>query len=443
MRGETDRRQRMRIALAVFIAALAIRLLVWSENVSHPAAYLMAPDSFTYFTAADDLRGVPGAFAGREWRRAERTPIYPLWLALWLELGVGSRDHPAPIAALQAGLSAASTALAVYVAAGRLPLRWALTIGAIGALEPSSVAHAGLLLTEPLYEFVLGALLLAFVRARERSRAGAVGLVLAAAIAPLIRPVGLYLPIVAAAVCLVWLAPGVRRARRATILLLALALAPSALWSARNFAYTGNLTLSITSAWGSALFARDVEVSVGAPTEAEPGTQPPWTLDFGRDRGLSEAQIAASRSVYVRDVLTTHPVAAAGVWLRNFVLLVGVPDAALPAQLLADAPVPAGKGVRARLAWLGALGLTGVWLAFGMGISVAGIVAVPVLLARWRSRTSDERALLALVAAVVLYHLVLGALVAGQGARYRAPLAPYLAWLVVWAARELVPRRAR
>jgi hypothetical protein len=308
-------------------------------------------------------------------------------------------------------------------------------VGFAVAIEPSSVAYANLVLTETPYELLLGGLALAFVAARRAAPSGLAALALAAGIAPLLRPIGLYLPPVVAAVLAAF--PPVGRRRSVAAVVLVAALLPAAVWSARNQAEVGSFTLSTTTARGLAMFARDVRASIGAPTDVAADDLAVWDHDYGRRRGLSSDEISAARSTYVRETLLAHPVAAARLWARNLIFLVGVPESVLPEQLL-EAPPPPPAGALARVAWLLELFPIGVWLLFGMLCAVAGLAAIPIVVARLRALSLEARALAALLAALALYHLALGALLTGQGARYRAPLVPILILFAALAARSAV-----
>jgi hypothetical protein len=430
-------RARARLVGLVAIAALSLglRITVFAVSASHGGPAWRMPDTGSYLEAADYLRGLP-AFDGAPWRRAERTPLVPLWLALWLALGVGSPTDIAPLVALQAVLGSLIAPLVYWAASATTRLGWAAAIGALVALEPVSVAQSSVLMSETPYALALAAIAAAFPHALAGTTAGRIAFAVALGSASLVRPVGLLLPWVGASLLLLF-APARRWARGAALAVLLVALAPGLLWSARNYVLTQSFTLSTSSGWARALFARDVEAAAGAPAWPVTAPLPPWALEYGHDRALTLAEIESGRARYVRDVLRAHPAIAFSVWLRNAARLAGVPDGKLAAQLLRDPPLYAGGSVRERLRWLGELGPLGAWIALGMVLAIGGLLAIPWLALRMGRASREERALVAMLAALVLYHLALGALITGQGARYRAPVMPLLVWLAVLGLESL------
>ncbi len=432
---------RVRRLLVVAALALVVRAGVFAINASHEDPLWSMPDSASYLKTAQDLLGLP-VFEGSESRRGERTPLYPLWLAFLLGSGIGSVERVGPLVAAQLALDSLAAPLLFWFASATLPLGWATLLGVALALEPTSLAYANVLMSESLYAL---ALILSVGGLRAALRGGAAALLAFAAVlglTPLVRPVGLYLPWLGAA--LIALFPPARRdgervrpagRLRASAVVLLVGLAPVVLWSTRNFLLTGSFELSSTSAWNRALFARAVARAAGEPERPLPAS-PPWALEFGLDRGLSPTEIGAARDRYASEVVRAHPGAALRLWLTNLAVLTAVPDGTL-ASLLREHPPEQGRGAGARLAWLLGLGPLGGWIASGSAASVAGIIAIPWLLARLRHAPNERRALVVLLAALALYHLALGALISGQGARFRVPVMPLLLWLGVLGLRSL------
>ncbi|MEK7382740.1 MAG: hypothetical protein AAB262_05575, partial [Elusimicrobiota bacterium] len=112
-----------RRALAVFLAAAALRLLLWSRMLHHPEAY-MRPDSTDYLRLADSI--LRGAFEGATGAPDTlRTPGYPALLAL-LQLVSGD---PRWAALVNIMLDAGTAALIASTAAILAPGPWSWTAG--------------------------------------------------------------------------------------------------------------------------------------------------------------------------------------------------------------------------------------------------------------------------------------------------------------------------
>jgi hypothetical protein len=431
----------MRRALvpALLVAlALAVRLGVLAVNASHAEPLLSQPDTVSYLMAAQHLRGVDNAFGADDWRRAERPPVYPALLAAVFELGAAAPERLLGAVVVQVAVSSLAAGLAwALVRAGPHPGA-AVAAGLLVALEPSGVSSSNVVMSEPLYVVVLLAIALGFARAVPGSRARYVAaLALLVGAASLVRPVGLYLPLVLGAVLALW--PPPRLGRRAAAILVAVGLLPALAWSARNAAVEGSFALSTSGAWGQAIFARQVERVAGVASDSDP---PLWELRYGRAEGLASKRIDAERGEYFASVLRAHPATALKVWTRTFVFMLGVPDNLLAEALLEAPPAYQEGSVRGRLRWLARIGWVGAWIALGMAVSLGGFAAIPWLAWRARGWPREARALVACPALLALYHLALGALIPGLGARYRMPAMPFFAVLLsIGVAEALAARR--
>jgi hypothetical protein len=244
---------------------------------------------------------------------------------------------------------------------------------------------------------------------------------------PLIRPVAVYLPWVLAPLVF-WTGPRTTGRLRAAFLLLLLGLIPNAVWSFASARHLGDEELKGRTSRGKAVFARNVEDRLGIPRPPLSLGIQPWQSFFGRDQGLSPSEAQEIRNRYFVRTIRTHPLAALHEWAVTALHLLGVPDSSLPILILGDRVPPFRKGTTGgRIDWLRRLGVQGVWLAMGMGISLGGFMAMPALWLRARRWDRGRKALLAIVVAAVLYQIAISAFIAHQAERYRVPVIPLLA----------------
>lgn len=223
--------------LAVFLAALSLRLVFWARAATQPAASL-TPDSVGYLAAADGLldRGLfldeTGALD------TQRTPGYPVFLAAHRLL---SRD--ARFSGLsQCLLDSAAAVLTASAAAALTAHPWAWTAGFLYALDPMTAAHAPLVLSDTPFSFLMILCAWLLLRAKSAPAAAAAGLALGAA--ALTRPVAVYLWLPWSAA--LWWHWGARRWAWA-LAFAAAAAAPTALWCARNARVFGAFEISSMS----------------------------------------------------------------------------------------------------------------------------------------------------------------------------------------------------
>ena len=221
------------------LAAVALRLALWAHLSTDPRQFLRA-DSLSYKIPAVNLlagRGFSGSTQAPYAPETSRTPGYPLFLAAHRLVSYEDRWP----ALTQVFLDAGTAVLAASCASLLAPGPWVWLAAAFYGLEPMTVAHAPLLLTEPLFGFLLTLALYWLLRAGPEGRvllAGSAGLILGAA--TLVRPISLYLwlPLCAA---LAW--PWRRRPAALAALALGAALIP-ATWCARNQTLFGSVSFS-------------------------------------------------------------------------------------------------------------------------------------------------------------------------------------------------------
>jgi 4-amino-4-deoxy-L-arabinose transferase-like glycosyltransferase len=410
--------------LVVGIAVL-LRLGVFAANMQREGDVFRLDDSNSYLRPADSLRehhAVVDVAGHPAW---SRVPGYPLFLAWVPSDRVGSERHLRSVALAQILLSALSAGMTFVIAYHLAGVGAGLLAGLLIAVNASSVSMASVIMSETLYTVLL--LIVCLLWGRWRPSGTWMSLALVAfplGLLPLIRPIALYLvPITAALVY--WAGRTNRGSRTPAFVLLSLALLPATAWTARNLYYVGAAELDPTGPRGKAIFARMVEVratgSEPSPLSAEPS---------------AVRQMKAEKR-YFRQTILRYPGVSTRLVLRNGFFLAGVPDYLLPELL--SLPVPSFRhlGVSSRIRWLRRLGLVAPILLLEMGVSLIGLVLVPILFVRLRSWDEERRRLLIFLLVIVIYHLVLSSFIGGQGARYRVPMMPILAINVALGAAVL------
>jgi len=224
---------RRAIPTLIVIAAAAISSLLWAPFT----AELPSSDAALYRTLARNLatgRGyvapdvvavsVPQKPSASEVPSTIRAPGYPLFLATFFRLGLGT----AWIIAAQVLLFIAAAVIVAFGtrAVTRSPIAGMLA-GLIVATYLPAIDCAHQIMTETFFLVVMSGAFFLLWRAQTTPR-----ILLAAplfAIAPLIRPVAIFLPLIAAGYLLL-----TTRRWLAVTLFTLIAIAPGALWIARN-----------------------------------------------------------------------------------------------------------------------------------------------------------------------------------------------------------------
>src|SRR6185436_6174515 len=140
----------------LFVLALAVRAAVAAGAWTHPERFLTEEDSGEYAILAFNLSAGNGfsqaAFAPYD-PDVRRTPVYPSVLAAMMVLLPGSESR---VAALTGMLISALTVLAAFrlgqSVAGDAAGWWA---AALLAIDLTTAAYAGQILTEPLFTLLL------------------------------------------------------------------------------------------------------------------------------------------------------------------------------------------------------------------------------------------------------------------------------------------------
>jgi 4-amino-4-deoxy-L-arabinose transferase-like glycosyltransferase len=423
--------ERRRMALLVGLALL-LRLAVFARVELRDERRFLVPDSHSYLASAESLVEHGAFLDGNGKPMWGRVPAYPLLLATMFLFGLGSPDRLAAPILLQVLLGTLCVILAAKIGRHLGDHRTELWTALLVAVEPSCISYSNVILSEVLYAAVL--LLVVLAARQDLLRPGLSSALMLGALAgllPVIRPVGLYLPLLI--VPLVFLAPArLPRKIGRCLLFLLLATLPAAAWTLRNATVLGSMRLHITGTWAQAIFAHDLEERLGIPSAGGAGPYlKPWENGFGRDQGIPAEEAARIQERYFRRAVLSHPSGAALLLAGNGARMMGVPDSLLP-DLLLDDPVPIeGGSIGARLAWLGRQGPLGVLLLMGMAVSLGGLAGALFLAWRARRWVDPGRRVLLLTVLLVGYHVLLACFVGQQGERYRVPVIPLLALLLV------------
>lgn len=398
------------------------------------SSVLFQPDSYGYMELAESFMRAY-SFAPAESEVAAtlgRPPGYPGFLA-----ALGPFGGPLLVATIQAcvatGTVYATFVVGRYVGGERVGV---LAAGAL-AVEPASVAHAGLLLTETLFTalVVLASILTVALslssRDAEPSLALSLLLGLLLAASAFVRPTGLVVGLawIGAVLLALAAAPASRRTRGAAILLLILGFSlPVASWVARNAAVADVAAFSTVDAVSllnykaagalaesSGRSLVEVQDQLADEREREIGDDPPLARRYEYDRR------------HAIEVIASHPLGFFESWSKGALRLLGGPGRETITQLAGGSE--GGRVVAGPLVAMSAVVVVSMLLL--------ALIGVLRLLTGWPWRVWLPLLIVPGVLVVVS---------AGPEAysRFRVPVAPYLAVFaalgVTWA-RSLMKRR--
>jgi 4-amino-4-deoxy-L-arabinose transferase-like glycosyltransferase len=279
----------------VFLIALAVRLAAVGVTLAAGQGGEF-PDTAHYVGMARNIAEGEGWHV-QPWARAERPPLYPLFLALHLLLAGGI----APALTTQAVLGAAACAAAARIGARLWGPRAGALAGLLAAAYPPLVFVSTRFLSEAVYIPIVVAQLLAAVEAgraafaRESRRAAGWALLAGAlgGLGTLARAAHLLFPLaLAAAFAVAWwrarqlAAPdGAAILAGGVLLLVAAHLLVVAPWTVRNRVVLGAF-VPVTTQSGKALYEAAFPGATGGPVEWR---DHPAARDVaGRARGLDE-----------------------------------------------------------------------------------------------------------------------------------------------------------
>ncbi|MFN7927560.1 MAG: glycosyltransferase family 39 protein [Blastocatellia bacterium] len=231
----------------ILACAFALRVGVFAAALWCAKDYTIfyAKDSATYLLPATALL-TTGTFSTEQRTEIMRTPGYPLLLLPGIKLG-----HVELITILLQILLSCGTCYLVYATARHVfqEERSAIFAALLFSLEPLSILHSVLLLSDTLFVFFVVAALNRLLCAwQEGHWANWVGAALALAGAVYTRPVGYFLPLVLTLVLMVW--ASVKRERKTLFRAAAFGLLTMSLliaWQVRNWLATGYAGFSTTS----------------------------------------------------------------------------------------------------------------------------------------------------------------------------------------------------
>jgi 4-amino-4-deoxy-L-arabinose transferase-like glycosyltransferase len=416
------------------ILALALRLAPMLRSGS---AWAMAnADSPRYVELADGLRSGCGFARLVDGRcgppEVLRTPVYPLFLTVIPAIRA--------VVAVQAIIGAA---LCVLVGSF-VSFYWGGCAGVIAelllALDVPSIVQGSRIMSDVLFQAILAAAVIVqlCVIARRRFDARSVvfgiGAATMLAVAILVRPVGVLLPLIAP-IPFLFLPPQASRLKTVALCIAAFAM-PALVtggWMARNAARTGTWTLSTDVAINLYYF------KAGGVILYRTGQNFPDVMDqLARELGLPDARdypdtLPALESRMLSDsarILLHDPVATFLVTARSLVWLALVPDRASLNELLgtdagATTYLAATTQLGERVRQLLRSPLLTVLVVFQFVLLIVIWIGVGRALAGLRGKPASEVAMILIPFSVAMAMMILAA-GAEAYARFRMPAMPFL-----------------
>ena len=388
----------------LFVLALAVRAAVAAGAWTHPERFLTEEDSGEYAILAFNLSAGNGfsqaAFAPYD-PDVRRTPVYPSVLAAIMALLPGSEGR---VAALTGMLISALTVLAAFrlgqSLAGDAAGWWA---AALLAIDLTTAAYAGQILTEPLFTLLL---VLSFLPLTGHAGGATIAAVSAGALsglAALCRPIAI--------LAFAALAPACRlrstTAGGAVRLWVIAAMMAGTLtmgWTVRNYRTSGTATVSSVAATNMYLH-RAAYVEAYLQQRRVEDLRDEWQRELtARSSGWSEAERVRWMNDHGLGVVLRHPFVYAWVALRSAARML-TPDHIVLSSL---------AGGYDSLAFRVLRGAGWMQLAIVYLLAAAGAVRL--------GRMSPLRA--SVLAAPIAYFLLIGG--PEMYPRFRVPLMPFI-----------------
>jgi len=386
-------------------AALGARVAIAGGAWLHPERFLAEEDSVEYVRLARNLaagHGFSQSAAAPYEPDVRRTPVYPSMLAtVFLLPGAGTRT--AAIAGIAISvLTVVATFGLARALAGPATASWA---AALIAIDLTSAAYAGQVLTEPLFTLLL---VLSFAPLVERepdpsrSRA-AVSAGALSGLAALCRPIAVLAFAALAPACRLRSAT-LSGAARLFAIVTVTAIALTAGWTLRNYRATGTATVSSVAATNM-YFHRAAYVEAYLQNRRVEDLRDEWQRDFeARSSTWTERERLQWMNDHGRGAVLRHPFVYGWVALRSAARML-TPDHIVLSALTGGYGSAAFRILR---------GAGWIQLAIVYVLAAAG--------ARRLWRVSPLRA--AVLAAPIAYFLLIGG--PEMYPRFRVPIMPFI-----------------
>jgi 4-amino-4-deoxy-L-arabinose transferase-like glycosyltransferase len=397
-------------AWIVLAVALLLRCSLWASGPRSAECHIR-PDSPDYIELGRSLAtsrtftkdGAPDDF---------RTPGFPALLAVCRPSGF----HLETFLAVQIGLSCLTVVL-TYLWARRLAVPGlALLAGFFVAVDPASICHSLLVLSDSLFTLSVSASLYCLWRAASGGLPWSAAAGFGFGFATLVRPVGVYFPLLAA----LWLCFARPRRLLPAALVLILASAPAGIWMERNARNGRGFILSEVRDYNLLFFLASPALARATGITWPEADQQLWYQLTGKHgtltAGWSPERQAQARQLAI-SVLRANAPAAITVYLHGILLIWFGPGKA-------DLEILSG-------------GASPFLLATSWCILAALLAGIPAgVLALWRL---GEHHTLALILCVLAYFTLVSAS-AGAYARLRIPMVPAAAILSALGWQEALRR---
>lgn len=425
--------------VAIALMALGVRAALAIPALGDVSRFYVAPDSYEYEQLAVNLlagHGYSQADASPYPPDVRRTPVYPLLLAAVYAL---AGQQPGVAVGANVLLGVLACVLTVALASRLFGSGPGVLAGLLLALDLTSAAYSLVLMTETLFTVVL--LLAVLAAAIYLRRGGARPLALAAlgcGVATLVRPIGVFLPVLIGPALALLRTGASRRARvlcGSLFVLLALALPLG--WTVRNYQAAGVAQLT-------SLVAINAYYHRAAAVEAQRRGVPAEVVrrELAQRRGADGSELSeepadlAAMERRAWETIRADPIGYAVSHLQGVGRLLG-PDREVSLQLRAGGPRPSGSpeslaafvtaDPAPHVETVGPVLYTAtLQLALVYGLAAVGLAA-------GLRRPADRPATLLLLI-VLLYFLA----VSGPEAyaRFRVPMMPFVALLAAVGARS-------
>ena len=313
-----------RSAALLFAAALALRAALAGAAWAHPERFMTEEDSAEYVRLAANLaagRGFSQSSAAPYEPDVRRTPVYPSVLAAIVGLpGAGRR------AAALAGMAISALTVLATLRLGRAlggrAVGWCAA--ALLAIDLTSAAYAGQILTEPLFTLLLVLSVLPLVERANGATLAAVSAGALSGLTALCRPIAILAFAALAPACRLGSATRGGAVRLWVIAAIAAATLTAG-WTLRNYRVSGTATVSSVAATNM-YFHRAAYVAAHLQQRRVEDLRDEWQRDFAaRSSAWTDAERMRWMNDHGRGLVLEHPFVYAWVALRSAVRML-TPD---------------------------------------------------------------------------------------------------------------------